>query len=136
MKNLHDKEAEKADSHLLLSEKYMAYKDLAERCVITASNNAEGMLIFTLVISLFFITAIDNDDHRVFYMKPKSPFLEEPRKQNTYRNEFVSKIGQAPAPEPLTYLADDLHRAFVEQTMDRSNPAAVKDELCQFYKRR
>ena len=82
------------------------------------------------------MTALDNDDHRVFYMKPKSPFLEEPRKQNTYRNEFVSKIGQAPAPEPLTYLADDLHRAFVEQTMDRSNPAAVKDELCQFYKRR
>lgn len=92
MKNLHDKEAEKADSHLLLSEKYMAYKDLAERCVITATNNAEGMYIILFYV-LSFLIAADNDDHRVFYMKPKSPFLDEPRKQNTYRNEFVSKIG-------------------------------------------
>ena len=53
MKNLHDKEAEKADSHLLLSEKYMAYKDLAERCVITATNNAEGMFIFRLDVFIF-----------------------------------------------------------------------------------
>lgn len=42
MMSLHEKAADMADSHLLLSEKYMAYKDLAERCVITASNNAEG----------------------------------------------------------------------------------------------
>lgn len=53
MKNLHDKEAEKADSHLLLSEKYMAYKDLAERCVITATNNAEGMYIILFYVLSF-----------------------------------------------------------------------------------
>ena len=43
-------------------------------------------------------------------MKPKSPFLQEPRVQNQYRNEFVRQIGQAPTPEPLTLLADDLHK--------------------------
>jgi hypothetical protein len=43
-------------------------------------------------------------------MKPQSPFLEEPRAQNQYRNEFVRAVGQAPPPEPLTFLADDLHK--------------------------
>lgn len=97
----------------------MAYKDLAERCVITMTGSTE-----------------DNDDFRVFYMKPNSPFLEEPRKQNTFRNEFVGKIGTAPAPEPLTYIADDLHRSYNTQIMDKSNPHKVKEELCMFFKRR
>jgi len=32
--NYQKEEARTTDLHLLLSEKYMAYKDLAERCVI------------------------------------------------------------------------------------------------------
>lgn len=48
--------------HLLLSEKYMAYKDLADRCIIEIRKEEE-------------LTG----DKRCFYIAPKSPFLEEPR---------------------------------------------------------
>lgn len=93
--------------HLLLSEKYMSYKDLADRCLLSRDEVEKG-------------------ETRVFYMKPKSPFLEEPRAQNQYRNEFVRAVGQAPPPEPLTFFADDLHKGFIEKTMDKSNPDAVR----------
>ena len=43
-------------------------------------------------------------------MKPNSPFLDEPRAQNQFRNEFIRQIGQAPQAEPLNLLADDLHK--------------------------
>mgnify|MGYP006893245917 FL=1 len=40
MNNNYQKEARTTDMHLLLSEKYMAYKDLADRCLIVI--NKEG----------------------------------------------------------------------------------------------
>ena len=42
--------------HVQISEKYMAYKDLADRCLINPKNLNKG-------------------DKRVFYLKPQSPFL-------------------------------------------------------------
>ena len=33
-------------------------------------------------------------------------------------------------------MADDLHKAFLEMTQDKSNPFDVKEELCKFYKKR
>ena len=50
--------------HLLLSEKYMAYKDLADRCVLKVSPGESGP---------------KEGDRRCFYMAPKSIFLDEPR---------------------------------------------------------
>jgi len=86
------------------------------------------------LISVSILSA--KEDRRVFYLKPSSPFLKEPRVQNQFRNEFVRSVGQAPHPEPLTFMADDLHKAFVEMTQDHGNPATVKDELCNFFRRR
>jgi hypothetical protein len=104
--------------HLKLSEKYMAYKELADRCMLSREEVA------------------DKGDRRVFYIKPDTPFLEEPRAQNQYRNDFVRQIDQAPTVEPLTYLADDLHKAYAEAVADHSHPDAVRQEICQFFKRR
>ena len=46
-----------------LSEKYMAYKELADRCFLAKDQ-------------------VDKGEKRIFYIKPNSPFLEEPRVQN------------------------------------------------------
>ncbi|CDW82479.1 UNKNOWN [Stylonychia lemnae] len=105
------------DMHLMLSEKYMTYKDLADRCLINTQQ-------------------IDKGDKRVFYLKPQSVFLEEPRKQNQFRNDFVKMVQNPPAPEPFTLFADDLHRDYITQIQDKSNPYLTKIELANFYKRR
>lgn len=52
-----------SDLHLKLSAKYMAYKDLADRCFLAKD-------------------AVDKGEKRIFYLKPNSPFLDEPRNQN------------------------------------------------------
>ena len=57
-----------------------------------------------------YVELVEKGEKRCFYLKPNTPFLEEPRKQNQYRNEFIRQIGQAPHPEPLTFLADDLQK--------------------------
>lgn len=59
---------------------------------------------------LTFIEHVEKGEKRCFYLKPNTPFLDEPRKQNQYRHEFIRQIGQAPQPEPLTFLADDLQK--------------------------
>jgi hypothetical protein len=111
-------EARTTDLHLLLSEKYMAYKDLAERCVLQIKPGDQS------------------NDYRCFYMQPDSVFLQEPRVQNQFRNGFVRAVGQPPSSEPLTLFADDLHKAYNSDVQDKSNPDFVKDELCNFFKRR
>jgi hypothetical protein len=75
-------------------------------------------------------------------------FLEEPRKQNLFRNNFVKTVSTPPAPEPLTLLADDLYKVrrildltnqikeLMDQIKDKSCPSLTKDELCNFFKRR
>ena len=58
------------DLHLQISEKFLIYEDLAERCLINPQSLGKG-------------------DKRVFYLKPDSPFLLPPREQNKIRNEFI-----------------------------------------------
>ena len=100
-----------ADLHLRLSAKYMAYKDLADRCLLNPEHVGKySEPLWSSNSNLCLKLPIERGERRVFYMKPKSPFLQEPRVQNQYRNEFVRQIGQAPCPEPLTFLADDLHK--------------------------
>jgi hypothetical protein len=41
----------------------MAYKDLADRCFLAKDQ-------------------VDKGEKRIFYIKPNSPFLDEPRNQN------------------------------------------------------
>jgi hypothetical protein len=33
-------------------------------------------------------------------------------------------------------MADDLHKSYLELTIDRSNPAVLKEEMALFFKRR
>ena len=44
------------DLHMQLSNRYMAYRDLAERCLLNPNQ-------------------LDKGDRRVFYFKPNTPFL-------------------------------------------------------------
>jgi hypothetical protein len=63
-----------ADLHLRLSEKYMAYKDLSDRCLISTKNIGNQFIIN----NNFILT--EKGESRVFYLQPSSPFLQEPRK--------------------------------------------------------
>ncbi len=95
------------DLHLRVSEKYQVYKDLADRCLINTQ------FIGKIFSNSFILT--DKGDKRVFYLRPKDNiFLEEPRKQNLFRNQFVRTVSTPPAPEPFTLYADDLYRDLIE----------------------
>ena len=50
--NFHKEEEGNADLHLRLSEKYMAYKDLSDRCLISTKNIGKFDLI---LIRMFFL---------------------------------------------------------------------------------
>jgi hypothetical protein len=63
-------ESENNNLHIRLAEKYMIYKDLSERCLINPHH-------------------IDKGEKRVFYLKARTPFLEDPRTQNKFRNDFI-----------------------------------------------
>lgn len=78
------------DLHLNLTEKYMVYKDLADRCLINPK--------------------LEKEDHRVFYLRPNTIFLKEPREQNHFRTEVIRQVSSVPGPEPFTLLADEFHK--------------------------
>ena len=63
---------------------------------------------------------IGKEDSRVFYMRPETVFLEEPRIQNQFRNDFTKQISTPPGPEPFTLMADDVQKAIIEDVMDQS----------------
>lgn len=75
-------------------------------------------------------------DNRVFYIRPETIFLEDPRHQNAFRNDFIRQISTPPAPEPFTLLADDFQKAMIEDVMDKSQPSDVRKMMVNFYKRR
>ena len=76
------------------------------------------------------------EDNRVFYMRPETIFLEEPRIQNQFRNDFIRQISTPPAPEPFTLMADQFHKQVLEDCSDQSYPVTVKEMMVKFYKRR
>ena len=56
--------------------------------------------------------------------------------QNQYRIDFVEKVSQLPQPSPLTLMADDLQRSYLEKTMTKSSPDQLRQELVKFFRRR
>lgn len=60
----------------------------------------------------------DEIAHKVFYFRPDTFLLEGTDKQRHYREALVRKIGGMPKPEPIAYLGDQLHRAFVSTVAD------------------
>ena len=50
--------------------------------------------------------SIVKGDNRVFYIRPETIFLEDPRVQNAFRNDFMKQIANPPQPEPFTIMAD------------------------------
>jgi len=95
----------------------MHYKDLADRCFLNPN-------------------LIDKGDNRVFYIRPDNIFLEEPRLQNKYRNEFMSQISTPPTPEPMSFMADDFQRSIAADIGDKSHPNEVRGILHNFFKKR
>ena len=51
-------------------------------------------------------------------MRPETIFLEDPRIQNAFRNDFLKQISTPPQPEPFTMMADDVHKAMLEEVKD------------------
>ena len=122
----------RADLHLQLSEKYMVYKDLAERAMINPQNIGKSFNINSIIIHnryfmtqtllLTFVTFCLNfvvkGDNRVFYIRPETVFLEDPRRQNAFRIDFLKQISAPPAPEPFTIMADQFQKAMIEDVKD------------------
>lgn len=111
------RKAELGDMHLLLSEKYREYRDLVERCFLNPQSISKG-------------------ERRVFYLEPQSQFLMEPRVQNQKRHEFVNQVSQLPLCQPLTLMADEMQRTYLEHIRDQSDPDILRQELVKHFKRR
>ena len=86
-------------------------------------------------LNRYFLRTVKGDN-RVFYIRPETIFLEDPRIQNAFRNDFMKQISTPPAPEPFTIMADDVHKAMLEDCQDKSMPTVVRGEMVKFYKRR
>ena len=95
----------------------MIYKEQAKRCRYTINDNVP-------------------DDERVFYFKPDTILLKNPEKQRKYRNQLLKRISGMPKPEPISYLGDEMHRAFVGIIQDKSTPPMAKRQLALFFQRR
>jgi hypothetical protein len=115
---MNDQSHTMGELHLQISGQYQAYKDLADRCLINPQ------------------TLGGKGDRRVFYLKPRGPFLRPPREQNKERNEFLRQIGEPPRPEGVDKLADDMHQAYVQAIRDRSSPELTKEHLARWFRRR
>ncbi len=87
----------------------MIYKDYATRAMINPQNIGKFSL-FMRPMEAKAITAtffnIVKGDNRVFYIRPDTIFLEDPRNQNSFRNDFMKQISTPPQPEPFTIMAD------------------------------
>ena len=86
--------------------------------------------------SLTTILFIGKEDSRVFYMRPETVFLEEPRIQNQFRTDFIKQLSTPPQPEPFSIIADDVQKAITEDIKDMSRPNDVRVMMTQFYRRR
>jgi hypothetical protein len=46
-------------------------------------------------------------------MTPESPFLDEPEKLKSYRQQLLKQISTIPQPEPIILTAHDLQKVFI-----------------------
>ena len=53
---------------------------------------------------------LEKGDNRVFYFKPETFLLDDPEKQRIFREKLLKRVTQVPAPEPITYMGDELHK--------------------------
>lgn len=103
-----------------LRDAYMNFKDLRSRCVIDVKPSQLG----------------HPDDPTVYYFKPQTFLLDEPEKQRWHRDRLLKRVSQVPKPESVSYLGDELHRAFCQSVADRTDPKQVKQVLLEFFRRR
>ena len=75
-------------------------------------------------------------DHQVYYFRPDTFLLDDPNKQANYRESLLRKISSMPKPEPITYLGDEMHRAYCATVADQSQPSVAKKNLALYFKRR
>ena len=126
----------RSDLHLQLSEKYMIYKDYAERALINPQNIGKSSDFINHFANCHFTFYTVKGDNRVFYIRPETIFLEDPRVQNAFRNDFMKQISTPPQPEPFTIMADEMHKAMLEDARDKSGAPMIRDDMIKFYKRR
>ena len=100
-----------------LRDAYMNFMELHDKCVLD-------------------IPVIKDMAQTVFYFRPDTFLLDDPNKQAQYRESLLKKISSMPKPEPITYMGDELHRAFCATTADQSRPSVAKRNLVLHFKRR
>ena len=76
------------------------------------------------------------NDKQVYYFKPDTFLMDNPTNQRFYRESLLKKISAIPKPEPIYYLGDEMHRAFVATVADQSHPPVCKKNLAMYFKRR
>ena len=101
-----------------LRDAYMTYKELADRCRLNLEMPDLGR------------------QDRVYYFKPETTLLQEPDKQREFKRQLESRVSGVPKPEPISYLGDEMHRAFVGIIQDKSPPPMAKRQLALFFQRR
>ena len=52
------------------------------------------------------------------------------------RHEFVTQVSQLPLSQPLTLMADELQRTYIEHIRDKSNPDVLRKQLVQHFQRK
>lgn len=79
-----------------LRDAYLNFKDLQMRCVVdlTPTDNDEE----------------DGENLNVFYFKPDTFLLDDPEKQQEYRETLLQNISSVPKPPQMSFLGDQLHK--------------------------
>lgn len=62
--------------------------------------------------------------------------LLNPEQARQWRKDYIKRVTELPTAEPLTLVADDMHRYAIDCVADRSAPEKARVELAQFFKRR
>ena len=100
-----------------LRDAYMNFMEMQEKCVLD-------------------IQSMKSADHQVYYFRPDTFLLDDPNKQANFRESLLRKISSMPKPEPITYLGDEMHRAYCATIADQSHPTVAKKNLALYFKRR
>ena len=53
---------------------------------------------------------LDSNEKRLYYMTPKSPFLDEPENLKSYRQGLLKHFSSIPQPEPVLLLGHELQK--------------------------
>jgi hypothetical protein len=76
-------------------------------------------------------------DKKAFYSPTDSILADDPDlTQDIFRNKFIDKISDIPAPEYTKLSPDEFNKEIYELTKNNSNPTSIRLLLAKFYRRK